>query len=72
MIWGGAWAATIALGSVFIRASGGYGAAITLSIVYAGAFLMSLGLAYLTERRRVTLESRRTMIPQTEGLRHAA
>ncbi|HET6424452.1 MAG TPA: oligosaccharide flippase family protein [Planctomycetaceae bacterium] len=52
-IWGGAWVATVALGSVFIRSSGGYGAAITLSLVYAAAFVLSLGLAYLTEQRRL-------------------
>lgn len=60
-IWGGALAGTIALGSVFIRSSGGYGAAITLSIVYAGAFTLSLALAYITEQRRLA---------QTQNSRH--
>lgn len=53
-IWGGAFVATIALGCVFIRSSGGYGAAVTLSIVYAAAFALSLGLAYVTEQRRLS------------------
>jgi hypothetical protein len=57
---------------VLIPTYGGFGAAITLSIVYAGAFCGSLGLAYVIEQRRLSQETQQLTIPHPEGIRHAA
>ncbi len=71
-VWGTAWVVTIGLGCVLIPPYGGFGAAVTLSIVYAGSFCGSFGLAYITEQRRVVSELRCVMFPHAEGIRRAA
>ncbi len=71
-VWGTAWIATVGLGSVLIPSYGGFGAAMTLSIVYAGAFCGSLGLARLTEQRRLSLIPPCVALPPSSGVRHAA
>lgn len=72
VVWGAAWVATVGLGCVLIPSYGGFGAALTLSIVYAGAFCGSLGLAYIIEQRRLNSVLQNVTFFPLEGARHAA
>jgi O-antigen/teichoic acid export membrane protein len=71
-IWGTALVLTVGLGSALIQPYGGFGAAMTLSIVYAGAFSGSLCLAYIIEQRRLRLVSSEMTYSLPGEMRQAA
>lgn len=71
-IWSMAWVGTVGLGLVLIPHQGGYGAAVTLSVVYTGTFVLSLGLAYLIEQRRLASHTNHVTTLRAEPFRRAA
>lgn len=72
LVWGTAWIGTLGLGCALIPQHGGFGAAATLSIVYAATFLLSLGLVYVIEQRRRNSMTHEASTAITPTLRRAA